>query len=188
MKSTRMQAVAKFGIAPVVRHVKRDALSLALALVLVAGATARAEADESVTAKASAVDSAATIELPVAASPATASTHIVPGVAGASGSRPRIGLVLGGGGAKGAAHVGVLRVLEEMHIPIDCIAGTSMGALVGGTYAAGMNAVDLEQAMRTISWRNAIAFEGQRTKDPMRRKLSGVTYSNTVGFGLRVGV
>jgi len=46
--------------------------------------------------------------------------------------RPRVGLVLAGGGAKGGAHVGVLKVLEEMHVPIDCIAGTSMGALVGG--------------------------------------------------------
>ena len=51
--------------------------------------------------------------------------------------RPRIGLVLGGGGAKGAAHVGVLTLLEEMRIPIDCVVGTSMGALVGGTYASG---------------------------------------------------
>ena len=49
--------------------------------------------------------------------------------------RPRVGLVLAGGGAKGGAHVGVLKVLEEMHVPIDCIAGTSMGALAGGGYA-----------------------------------------------------
>src|SRR5690606_23179958 len=55
-----------------------------------------------------------------------------------SQSRPRIGLVLGGGGAKGAAHIGVLRVLDELRIPIDCIAGTSMGALIGGTFASGM--------------------------------------------------
>jgi NTE family protein len=94
---------------------------------------------------------------------------------GASPPRPRIGLVLGGGGAKGAAHVGVLRVLDEMRIPIDCVAGTSMGALVGGTYAAGTSAVELEQAVRAISSKNAIAFEGQCVKDPMRRKLSGVT-------------
>jgi len=106
---------------------------------------------------------------------------------GASPSRPRIGLVLGGGGAKGAAHVGVLRVLDEMRIPIDCIAGTSMGALVGGTYAAGTSAVELEQAVRTISWKNAIAFEGKRVKDPMRRKLSGVSYSNSLEFGFRDG-
>jgi NTE family protein len=46
-------------------------------------------------------------------------------------ARPRVALVLGGGGAKGAAHVGVIKVLEEMRVPVDCIAGTSMGALVG---------------------------------------------------------
>ena len=51
--------------------------------------------------------------------------------------RPRIGLVLAGGGAKGGAHIGALKVLEELHVPIDCIAGTSMGALVGAGYASG---------------------------------------------------
>jgi hypothetical protein len=85
------------------------------------------------------------------------------------GSRPRIGLVLGGGGAKGAAHVGVIRVLDELRIPIDCIVGTSVGALVGGTFASGMNAEELEAAIRSISWSGTIAFEGQRARLPMRR-------------------
>ena len=53
--------------------------------------------------------------------------------------RPSIGLVLSGGGARGAAHVGVLKVLEELHIPVDYVAGTSMGAIVGGLYASGMS-------------------------------------------------
>ncbi|MBU3737172.1 MAG: serine protease, partial [Methylobacterium sp.] len=53
--------------------------------------------------------------------------------------RPKIGLVLAGGGAKGAAHVGVLKVLEEMHIPVDYVAGTSMGSIVGGLYASGLS-------------------------------------------------
>lgn len=53
-------------------------------------------------------------------------------------TRPRIGLVLGGGGARGAAHIGVLEVLERLRVPVDCIAGTSMGALVAGAYAAGL--------------------------------------------------
>ncbi len=64
--------------------------------------------------------------------------------------RPRIGLALGGGGAKGAAHVGVLGVLEELRIPVDCIVGTSMGALVGGTFASGMDAKELEDVVRSI--------------------------------------
>ena len=59
------------------------------------------------------------------------------GAPGSPGARPRIGLVLGGGGAKGGAHIGVLKVLEEMRIPVDCIAGTSMGAIVGAAYSTG---------------------------------------------------
>lgn len=99
-------------------------------------------------------------------------------------ARPRIGLVLGGGGAKGAAHVGVLRVLDELRIPVNCVVGTSMGALIGGTYASGQSASDLEESMRGISWEEAIAFKGQRERTPMRRKLAGVTYSNSLEFGL----
>jgi NTE family protein len=101
--------------------------------------------------------------------------------------RPRIGLVLGGGGAKGAAHVGVLSVLEELRIPVDCIVGTSMGALVGGTFASGMDAKELEHAVRSISWQDAIARSGLRAKVPMRRKLAGNTYSNSLEFGVRDG-
>ncbi|MCH7931026.1 MAG: patatin-like phospholipase family protein, partial [Proteobacteria bacterium] len=57
--------------------------------------------------------------------------------------RPKIGLVLAGGGAKGAAHVGVIKVLEELGVPIDYIAGTSMGAIVGGLYASGLSSDEL---------------------------------------------
>ena len=53
--------------------------------------------------------------------------------------RPRIGLVLSGGGARGAAHIGVLKVLEDLRIPVDYVAGTSMGAIIGGLYASGMS-------------------------------------------------
>jgi NTE family protein len=101
--------------------------------------------------------------------------------------RPRIGLVLGGGGAKGAAHVGVLSVLEELRIPIDCVVGTSMGALVGGTFASGMDAQELQKAVSAISWQEAIARSGLRAKVPMRRKLAGNTYSNSLEFGVRDG-
>jgi NTE family protein len=65
---------------------------------------------------------------------------VAPAPADAAPTRPRVGLVLAGGGAKGGAHVGVLKVLEELHVPVDCIAGTSMGALVGGGYASGIPA------------------------------------------------
>lgn len=102
-------------------------------------------------------------------------------------ARPRIGLALGGGGAKGAAHVGVLDVLDELRIPVDCIVGTSMGALVGGTLASGMNANDVETAIRSISWQDAIAFRSQRGKMPMRRKLGAPIYSNALEFGVQHG-
>src|ERR1700726_2392051 len=59
-------------------------------------------------------------------------------------TRPRICLVLSGGGARGMAHIGVLKILEELKIPLDCIAGTSMGAVVGGLYASGMSARDID--------------------------------------------
>ncbi len=58
--------------------------------------------------------------------------------------RPKIGLVLSGGGARGLAHVGVLKVLERERIPVDLIAGTSVGAIIGGLYASGMSAAQLE--------------------------------------------
>jgi NTE family protein len=119
--------------------------------------------------------------------PATAADPSVVGQGATAPQRPRIGLVLGGGGAKGAAHVGVLGVLDEMHIPVDCVVGTSMGALVGGAYASGLDADELDTAIRTISWQEAIAFKGQRVREPMRRKLAGVTYSNSLEFGLRGG-
>lgn len=104
-----------------------------------------------------------------------------------SPGRPRIGLVLGGGGAKGAAHVGVISVLDELRIPIDCVVGTSMGALVGGTFASGQNADELLESIHGISWADAIAFKGHREKLPMRRKLAGVNYSNSLQFGFRDG-
>ena len=69
--------------------------------------------------------------------------------------RPRIRLVLSGGGARGAAHVGVLKVLEDMRVPIDAVAGTSMGAVVGGLYASGLNARQIEKLMTSINWQEA---------------------------------
>jgi NTE family protein len=95
--------------------------------------------------------------------------------------------VLGGGGAKGAAHVGVLDVLDELRIPVDCIVGTSMGALVGGTYASGMSADELDHAFRAISWQDAIGRRSLRAQVPMRRKLAGGTFSNSLEFGVRNG-
>jgi NTE family protein len=84
--------------------------------------------------------------------------------------RPRICLVLSGGGARGMAHVGVLRVLEDLKIPIDCIAGTSMGAVVGGLYASGMSAHDLEATIRSLDWQEAFRDAPPRRDLAFRRK------------------
>ena len=85
-------------------------------------------------------------------------------------ARPRIGLVLAGGGAKGGAHIGVLKVLEELHVPIDCIAGTSMGALVGGGYASGMPAAEIERFVRGVDWKAVVGGVGQREREPMEQR------------------
>ncbi len=102
----------------------------------------------------------------------------------AGASRPRIGLVLAGGGAKGGAHVGVLKVLEEQRVPIDCIAGTSMGALIGGGYASGMPASELEKFLLGVDWKKVVGSQGRRQLEPIEQKRAGATYSNDFEFGV----
>ncbi len=104
-----------------------------------------------------------------------------------SPGRPRIGLVLGGGGAKGAAHIGVLRVLDELRVPVDCVAGTSMGALVGGTFASGMPPQEIEETVLGINWSRTVGAEGLRDRTPIQRKLAGITYTNSLDIGLKDG-
>lgn len=99
-------------------------------------------------------------------------------------ARPRIGLVLGGGGAKGAAHIGVLRVLEEMRIPIDCVAGTSMGALVGATYASGATPEEIEETVLSVDWSATVGSAGARDRTPINRKLQGRPYTNSLDLGI----
>lgn len=70
---------------------------------------------------------------------------------GEPGDRPRVCPALSGGGARGLAHVGVLKVLEELRVPIDCIAGTSMGARIGGLYAAGHSPEEIEAQLAAIA-------------------------------------
>jgi NTE family protein len=103
----------------------------------------------------------------------------------APAQRPRVGLVLAGGGAKGGAHVGVLKVLEEMHVPVDCIAGTSMGALAGGGYASGIPAKQLEAFLRGINWKYVVGGVGHRDQEPIEQKRQGVTYSNNLQMGIK---
>src|SRR5947209_11049881 len=76
--------------------------------------------------------------------------------------RPRVGLALSGGAARGIAHVGVLRALIENNIPIDAIAGASAGALVGGSYAAGLSIDDLEKMAHEFRWRRTARLSFSR--------------------------
>ncbi len=84
--------------------------------------------------------------------------------------RPRVGLVLSGGGARGGVHVGVLRALEELNVPIDYIAGTSIGAVIGGFYAAGMTADDIEGVINNLDWEAAFLEDTPRALRSFRRK------------------
>ena len=84
--------------------------------------------------------------------------------------RPKIGLVLAGGGARGASHVGVLKVLERERIPIDYVAGTSMGSIVGGMYAAGMPPEEIERQLNAVDWDDVFQDKVDRTDRSYRRK------------------
>jgi NTE family protein len=99
--------------------------------------------------------------------------------------RPTIGLVLGGGGARGAAHIGVIRVLEALHIPVDYVAGTSMGSLVGGPYAAGMNADQLQATVSNINFGKLFKDSTDRKDEPFRRKRDDdlALYGPKLGIG-----
>ena len=88
----------------------------------------------------------------------------------AGSDRPVVGLVLSGGGARGFAHLGVLKVLHEMNVPVDVIAGTSMGAVVGGVYATGLSYPQLEELVLREDWSRIFEDDPARSALPMRRK------------------
>ncbi|MBS0290623.1 MAG: patatin-like phospholipase family protein [Proteobacteria bacterium] len=89
----------------------------------------------------------------------------------AQADRPKVGLVLSGGGARGAAHIGVIEALEEMQVPIDMIVGTSMGAVIGGLYAAGVPIEQIERDFTTLNWEQIFSNDVERTDLYFRRKL-----------------
>ena len=101
---------------------------------------------------------------------AAAQGGIVPVVGAAPQERPKIGLALGGGGARGAAHVGVLQILERRQVPVDYVAGTSMGAVVGGLYASGMTPDQIEAAIAEIDWDAILLDDAPRAQRRFRRK------------------
>ena len=104
------------------------------------------------------------------------------------GRRPTLGLVLEGGGALGLAHVGVISWLEEHHIPVNYVAGTSMGGLVGGAYATGMGAPALRKLVNSIDWDEVMSGSLPYADLSFRRKEDARDYPNNLEFGIRKGV
>ncbi len=101
--------------------------------------------------------------------------------------RPKIGVALQGGGAKGLAHIGVLQWFEDHHIPIDYIAGTSMGALVGGLYATGHSPANIQRIIEDIDWNEVLAGATPYQDLAFRRKEDLRAFPNRLELGLRHG-
>lgn len=91
-------------------------------------------------------------------------------ITAAENTRPKVGLVLSGGAARGLAHIGVLKALEEQGVRVDAIAGTSMGAVIGGLYASGYSVEELEKLATTLDWQQALSDAPPRKDVPFRRK------------------
>ena len=105
----------------------------------------------------------------------------------ANALQPRVGVAFGGGSARGIAHVGVIRWLEEHRIPIDVAAGTSMGGLVGGAFATGMDADELQAFVVSINWDELFGESSFRYKN-IRRKADARAFPSRLEFGLRGGI
>ena len=105
----------------------------------------------------------------------------------AANGQPCVGLVLGGGGARGAAHIGVLKVLERERIPVCAIAGTSMGAIVGSLYAIGYSPDEIEAVLGSVDWKDVFNDDPGRIDLPMRRKQEDLRYLLDFKLGLRDG-
>ena len=101
--------------------------------------------------------------------------------------RPAVGVAFGGGGARGIAHVGVIQWLEEHRIPIDVAAGTSMGGLVGGAFATGMEAKELQDFISDLDWDQLFGDSSFAHKN-IRRKTDARAYPSRLEFGLRGGI
>ncbi|VAW55589.1 putative patatin-like phospholipase [hydrothermal vent metagenome] len=98
--------------------------------------------------------------------------------------RPKIGLVLSGGGARGFAHIGVLKVLEENNVPIDFVVGTSMGSIVGGLYALGLTPEEIENGVKGIAWEDVFDDFANRDYKSFRRKQDDFDFYNIHRVGI----
>jgi NTE family protein len=101
-----------------------------------------------------------------------------------SQGRPTLGLVLGGGGARGGAHLGVLEVLEELRVPFDCVAGTSMGALVGGAFAAGVSPAEMREKIAATDWKSMFDDSASRDLQSLRRRALDDRFFSGLEFGV----
>ena len=99
-----------------------------------------------------------------------------------SSSRPKVGVVLGGGGAKGASHIGVLKYIEEMGIPIDYVAGTSMGSIIGGLYALGYTPEEMTKLIATINWSEYIGNKIDRSSMSLETRQRNSTTQLSIPF------
>lgn len=108
----------------------------------------------------------------------------LPLMAAAQSERPRIALVLSGGGAKGAAHIGILKVLEEKRIPVDIIVGTSMGSYVAGMYAMGLSAEEVERTTLAIDWNKGYQDKVGRDELSLRKKQQSEKYQLRTDIGV----
>ena len=98
--------------------------------------------------------------------------------------RPKVGLVLGGGGARGGAHLGILEVLEELRIPFDCVAGTSMGALAAGAYVAGVSPAEMKETIAKTDWGSMFDDSAGRESVSLRRKQIDDRFYSGLEFGV----
>nr|WP_295075527.1 patatin-like phospholipase family protein [uncultured Roseateles sp.] len=98
--------------------------------------------------------------------------------------RPKIALVLSGGGARGLAHIGVLRVLQELRVPVDLVVGTSMGALVGGAFASGRSVEELESFVKSADWNAILSDRPPRQDLSYRRREDDQLLPSRLEFGL----
>lgn len=114
----------------------------------------------------------------------TALAQECPAVIAEPEDSPRIGLVLGGGGARGAAHIGVLQELERLRVPVHAVAGTSMGAIVGGFFAAGMSPDELQELVQTLDWDASFQDGGRRQDKSFRRKQDDAQFPIQFELGL----
>ena len=120
------------------------------------------------------------------AGPPAAAVSTIPSVVRDAG-RPTVGVAFGGGSARGIAHVGVIRWLEEHRIPIDVAAGTSMGGLIGGAYASGMDAAELRTFIAGLDWDQLFGASNFAFKN-IRRKADARAYPSRLEFGLKGGI